>query len=143
MNHLTHETKLSRASNSASAATTAINGAIIDTQGFDEIRAIAVLGDVTSGCVLTLTLEENDVNSGTGMTAISGASATFTAGASDADNKLLIVDWIKTAKRYVRPVLTRTTANAVVDAILVEQAQPRALPVTQSSDVLVTDVGSR
>lgn len=129
--------KIDRVSAAAAAAQTAINSDIVDMVGFDGCIFIAVLDEVTVNSVLTLTVEQNTVNSATGMASI-GATAAHTATATDADSKLLVVDVCQPLERYLRAVLTRTAADAVVGSILAFQYRASELPVTQSADVLVS-----
>lgn len=127
--------KVSRVSNSAVAATTAINSSIVDMAGYDGCIFLALLGDVTDTCVLTLTVQQNTVNSGTGMAAVGNTTA-WTADATNADNKILLADIRNPRERYLRAVLTRTTANAVVDGILAIQYNESVAPVAQASEVI-------
>lgn len=129
--------KITRVANASAAAQTAVAGTILDMQGFDSVLFIASLGDVSDTCVLTLAAQQNTANSATGMAALAG-TATFTADATSADNKLLALDVRYPRERYVRAYLTRTTANAVVDSITAIQYNAKDLPVTQSSTVLVS-----
>lgn len=135
---LLKDAKITQVENSASAAQTELVSDILDMSGYDSVMFIADLGDVTATSVLTLSLKDNSANSTSGAAAISGASATFTAAASDADNKLLIVDCYRPAQRYVFASLTRTTADAVVDGIIAIQYNSRTVPQTQGSTVLAS-----
>lgn len=138
---LLDEVKVTRVENSAVAGTSELKTDVLDMSGFDGVVFIAVLGDVTDTSVLTLTPKGNTANSDSSPTpvAITGASATYTAAASDADNKLMVVDVLRPGYRYVFASLTRTTANAVVDGIIAVQYKCRSVPVTQGSTVLVSD----
>jgi hypothetical protein len=126
----------------ASAATTTLNGSIVcDTQGADGITVIAALGDVTTGSVLGLQVQHGDSNSTTGMTDITGASVGFTAGASNADLKLLQVNVGKLTKRYVRVVITRGTANAVLNGVFgILHGQGREFDGTQGDVIATTTI---
>jgi hypothetical protein len=107
--------------------------------GYDGVVFVALLGDVTATSVLTLTAKENTASSTSSPTPTAvtdGATAAFTAGASDADNKLLVVDVIRCNKRYIFASLTRTVANAVVDGIVAIQYRARNAPITLDSSVL-------
>jgi hypothetical protein len=130
--------KITRISNSSAAAQTEVVSDVLDMAGYDSVMIIATLGDVTSTSVLTLTVKENTANSTSSPTpsTVTDATCTFTAGATDADNKLMIVDVIRPSKRYVFASLTRTTANAVVDSITAIQYNSRSVDVSQGSTVL-------
>lgn len=127
----------------AAAAQTEVLTSVYDMTGYDAIEAVACLGDVTSGSVLTLTMKENTASSTSSPspTAVTGAaSSAFTAGASDADSKLIKVGATHAAlsKRYVFFSLTRTAQNAVVNCILVRRYRARVQPVTVHADVIAS-----
>jgi hypothetical protein len=129
--------KITRVANAAAAATTDVNGSILDMQSFEGVMFVALLGDVADTSVLALKAEQNTVNSGTGMAALTG-NAGLTAGASNADNTALVLDVHKPRERYVRPVLSRGTANAVVDGIIAIQYGPQHKPTTQAASVIAS-----
>ncbi|MGH8596256.1 MAG: hypothetical protein ACREXT_06330 [Gammaproteobacteria bacterium] len=129
--------KITRVANSAVAAQTAVDSSIVDMQGYDGVLFLAALGDVTLNSVLTLTAQQNVINSATGMAAI-GNTVARTAGATDSDNGLLVLDVRKPRERYVRVSLTRTAANAVVDGIFALQYGAGNMPTTHDASVLVT-----
>lgn len=129
MYNLSEVTRVVVASGAAVAAQTAVTGATIDTAGCESVRFLAVLGDVTDGSVLTLKAQSGSQSNGSDATDITGCATTaFTAGASNADGKIISLDVVKPTKRYVTPVLTRTTANAVVAAIVAELYGYRKAP---------------
>lgn len=130
--------KITRIKTSQTAAQTEIVSDVLDMAGYDSVMFIAVLGDISDTCVLTLTIKGNTANSTSSPTpvAVTDGSCTYTAGASDADNKLMIVDVLRPAKRYVFASLTRTTANAVVDGLIAIQYCSRSVDLTQGSTVI-------
>lgn len=134
---LTKNVKITRVSAAAAAAQTAVNGSILDMQGFDGVLFLVLTGDVSDTSVLTLKAEQNSVNSGSGMAALSG-SATFTAGASTADSKALVLDVFKPSKRYVRAALTRATANAAIDGIVAIQYGAQNKPSAHDASVIAS-----
>lgn len=119
------------------AGQAATAGDILDMAGFEGVIFIAKLGDVTDTSVVTLTAQQSTANSAGGMATLSG-SVTFTAGAADADNNLLVLDVYRPTERYVRPVLTSATANAVKNGIIAIRYGGRKLPATQSATVLAS-----
>lgn len=121
----------------ATAGQTALTGDVLDMSGWENVCFIAIFGDVTDTAVLTLAAYDHTANAASGS-AITGASATFTAGATNADSAMLIVDVRQPQKRYVYPYLTRTTANAVVNGILAIRYNGSKLPVTQGATVLAS-----
>ena len=109
----------------------------MDTQGFDSVAFIVALGDVTATSVLLLTAKTNTADSTSSPTPTTLAETVgFTAGASDADNKLLILDLHKPRDRYVFATLARGTANAAVNGIYALLYNAQQMPLTVDSSVI-------
>ena len=132
--------KLAVVEATGAAAQTALTSDIVDMDGWDGVVFIALFGDVSDTSVLGLNVEHGDAAAGGDM-ADTTLSAAFTAGASDADSKVLAVDLYKPTKRYARAVLTRTTANAVVGGIIAVQYGPSVAPVTQHASIIDHEIG--
>lgn len=140
--NLLNEVKITRVANAAAAAQTEVLSSVLDMQGYDGVMFVAILGDITATSVLTLTAKGNTASSTGSPTPVTQvATAAFTAGASDADNKVLVVDVFDPALRYVFASLTRTTANAVVDGIIAIQYTAELRPTTQDASVLARAIG--
>lgn len=131
-----------KVSNGATAGTTEVDSSILDMAGYDGVMFIVDLGTVTDASVMTLTVQQNTANSTSGMTAITGAAATFTA--STSSNKAMLVDVYRPLDRYVRAAFTRTTQNAVVNTIIAIQYKAKFQPTTLDASVIAsaTVVGS-
>lgn len=132
---LLNDVKVTVISPAAVAAQTAIESDILDMSGYEGVLFLAVLGDVTTGSVLGLAAQQNIANSTSGMATLAG-SATFTAGASDADSKVLALDVYRPRERYVRAYLTRTTANAIIGGIIAIQYGAAKKPQSQAASVI-------
>ena len=116
-----------------------LTGDILDLQNCDSVTGIAILGDVTTTSVITLKAYTGD-DSALSDGAYETVTATVTADATSADNKLLILDIVKPGKRYCRFDLVRATANAVVDGIIGIRYNFRTIPTTQPTDVVDSDI---
>ena len=116
-----------------------LNGDILDLQDCDSVMGIAILGDVAATSVVTLKAFTGDAPA-LGDGAYETVTATVTADATSADNKLLVLDVVKPGKRYCRFDLVRATANAVVDGIVGIRYNPRVKPTTQPADVVDSDI---
>lgn len=123
--------------NAAAAGQTTLTTDVVDTQGFDSVCFVVKLGDVTDTSALTLKGFTNDTNDTVTPTELSD-NVTFTAGATDADNKLLILDIHKPRDRYVYATLARGTANAVVDGIFAILYNAHEKPVSQDASVIAS-----
>lgn len=131
--NLTYGCKTVRAINATVAGTSAVNGSWIDTLGFEAFRAVALLGTLTSTQVTSLKFQ-GSLDGSTNPVDLGPSSS---GAAADADsNKLLISEIFRVnTYRYIRPVVVRATANAVVDGVIVELFLPRVEPVIQDSTV--------
>jgi hypothetical protein len=136
--NLLKDVKVTLVQVSAAAGTTALNSSVLDMQGFEGVMYLAVLNDVTSGSILTLTAKRNTANSTSSPTPTSGPAATYTsASSSDADDKLLIVDDFRPQERYSFANLTRTTQNAVIGGIIAIQYKAGKRPTTQDATTVL------
>jgi len=122
--------KVTRPISATAAGATAVNGTALDMTGFVGIRFVALLGTLTGTQVTSLKAQQGALSDGSDAVDIAGA---VTAAAADGDgNKLLILDVAKSliTARYVRPVVNRSVANAVVDGVIAEQYKAGTEPVT-------------
>lgn len=125
--------KVVRVVNATAAGTTDINGTAVDMDGFDSVEFVALYGALTATQVTSLKAESSD-SSSTGFAAITGAATTALA---DGDgNKAQRLEVYKPQKRYVRCVVDRGTANAVVDGVVAILHGPAIKPVTQDATVV-------
>lgn len=140
--NLSKSVKITVVEATASAATTELVTDVLDMSGYEGVMFIAVTGDVTSGSVLTLTVKGNSANSTSSPTPVTQAATdAFTAGASDADSKALVVDVYKPTLQYIFGSLTRTAQNAVVGTILAIQYGAHNKPTTQDATVIASKFG--
>lgn len=131
---------ITRGKASAVAGTTDQDSTVYDMSGYESVMVIWAVGDATSGSVLELQVFGNTASSTSSPSPveITADDATYTAGASDADNKLFIVDiprWNPTY-RYMFARGLIDTQNCVSDAIIVICYNARTVPVTQDSTVI-------
>ena len=132
--NITKHGKLTRVSNAVAAGTGTVNGTGVDTKGFGSTTFIAAFGTLTSGTVVTLKAQQSPTTTTGDYGDIAGSSQTV---AADDDNQICAVEIVGATERYLRPVITRTTANAVVDGIIAIQTDPHTEPVTHDSSTVV------
>lgn len=140
--NLLKECKITVVEATAAAAQTELVTDVLDMSGYEGVMFIAMTGDVTTSSVLTLTIKGNSANSVSSPTPVTQkASDAFTAGASDADSKVIVVDLYKPTLRYIFGSLTRTAANAVVGGIIAIQYGAHNKPTTQDTSVIASAFG--
>lgn len=119
------------------AGTTSLTTDVVDMQGFDSVAFVAHLGDVTDTSALTLTGQTGAVADGSDAADLA-LPVTFTADATSADNKLMILDLHRPRQRYVRATLDRVTANAVVNGVVAILYNASEQPVTEDASVIAS-----
>lgn len=118
------------------AANTDSNSTRFDMSGYDGILFVTAITDSVATGVATLTVEQNDADSDTGMAAITGAEAKATSAVDDDLNgKILIVDVYKPLKRYVQGVRTSATKNIAFGEIYAIRYKGKMGPIALSSTI--------
>lgn len=121
------------------AAQTAISGAILDMQayGSDRVLITVIMGVITGSAVTSLKVSASDASDFADPVDITGTAQTI---ADDKDGKIFQVEVINVAKRYIRLMVSRGTANAVVAAAIYQVYGLRNKPVTQGADVATLEI---
>lgn len=125
------------ADGAGAASATPSKGTIIDMAGYNGVMFVALMGNVLDTSAVALKVAGAAVNDTAEMALLSG-SAGGTAGASDYDDKLVVLDVYKPSQRYLEAQLFHVTANAPFDGILAIQYEPNEAPVTQGSSVVAS-----
>lgn len=120
-----------RAMNAQAAGATNVNGLVIDTLGYDTVAFVGLFGALTATQVTGLKVQEGNAADGSDMADLAGSAVGPMA---DADsNKVLAEEVYRPRKRYVRCVVTRKAANAVIDGVLALLAGGEATPPDQDA----------
>lgn len=123
--------KLTRVINATAAGTSAVNGAIIDMADFEGVQFVVALGALTATQVTSLKAQHGDAAN---LSDAADMAGTLTGPALDADsNKTLVLDVNRPTKRYIRVVVNRATANAVIDSGMALQYGPKKKPTTNDA----------
>lgn len=130
---LLKNTKIVRHNNGAAAGTTTITpSAGVDMQGFNSAMFLVLLGALTDTTVPSIKIQQSDDDGvADGYSDLEGTAFAVT----DADdNKVIAVEIIRPTKRYLKLILARATANAVLDGILCILGNAIGpLPITQTT----------
>lgn len=137
MNNLLNNVEFSVVEVAAGAAQTELTSDVVDMAGWTGVVFVASLGDVSENSVLGFVVDDSETGQGS-WDDLAGPLS-HTAGATDADNKLLILDVCRPEKRYLRARLTRTAANAVIGNIVAIKYGPLHVPIEQGDTVLASD----
>ena len=131
---LSERVKVSRVLNAVAAGTTAQNGTAVDMQGYDGVMFVAMFGTLTANQVTSLKAQQSSDNGSADTFA--DLEETGVGPLVDGDgNKCLILDVFCPEERYVRPVVSRGTANAVIDGVIAIQYSARERPTAHAASV--------
>lgn len=116
------------------------NSTRIDMSDYESAMFVVPITDSVATGVATLTVQSNSADSDTGMTAITGASATATCATNDDLNgTLLVVEVINPGNEWIQATLTSATANIAFGAT-VAYLVPRRKPAVQGATVTDTAI---
>jgi len=90
------------------AATTDIEGAVLDMAGFESVLMMVVFGEITGSAVTSIKAQQGDESDLSDATDLEGTGQTI---ADDDDNETFYIDLVKPTKRYVRLYVDRGTQN--------------------------------
>lgn len=117
---LNDKVALQRVIDATAAGTTPINGNGVDLgdqEGYDGVLFILAVGALTATQLTSMKAQASDDNGASDAYADIANSNTQTL--QDADNnKLLLLDVYRPPKQWVRPIVNRGTADAVVDGVI-------------------------
>ncbi|MEO1063741.1 MAG: hypothetical protein AAFZ07_20175 [Actinomycetota bacterium] len=129
-----------RVMNAVAAGTTDQNGTGVDLSadgGYDGVLFIGVFGALTATQVTQLHAEVSDDDGSSDGYSDLADSQTDALGDDD-DNDLVLLDVFQPPKKWVRPVVERGTANAVIDGVIALLYRGRAPITSHLGTVAVT-----
>lgn len=131
MENLLKDVKITRVLNGVAAGTTVQNSSVVDMSGWDGVTFILMVGTLTATQVTSLKGQQGNVSN---LSDAADLLGTLVGPLADGDsNKCLALDIYRPTDRYVRAVVNRATANAVIDGVIAIQYRGRKSPVTQDT----------
>lgn len=134
MQTLSTSVKTTRVSNAVAAGLTTITSAIVDTVGFDSTRFEVLVGAINATGGVLITVQQGNASDLSDAQNLVGA---VSLNDTD-DNKVAIVEVLRTSRRYLRVQVTRSVANSVIDGIVALQYGARNLPTTDDATTVKT-----
>lgn len=132
--NLTTFGKLTRVVDATAAGTTDVNGTVVDMKGFDACTFIVGFGTITVAAVSGIHVQQGELANGSDMADLVGTSVSV---ADTADNQIVAVEVTQPRERYLRVVVDRATANAVIDFGIAIQTSAQVEPVTHDATTVV------
>jgi|TARA_Y100000310_G_scaffold271213_1_gene285611 hypothetical protein len=131
--NLSKATKVTRHEVAVAAGSTDITpSGYIDMQNFEGCMFIINFGTITATAVTGVRLQQCDTSGGT-YADLEGSAQVV---ADSDDDQAFIIDCYRPQERYLKVIIDRATANAVLDGITAIQYGPRKLPVSDDSSTV-------
>jgi len=135
-----------RVMNAVAAGTTDQNSSWVDVQNCSGVRFIALFGTLTSTQVTSMKLQgattSNQSDAADLLASETGTVVTTTALADADGNKMLVAEVYRPKVRYIRAVIDRGTANAVIDGVIAEKiVKHPAPPARDTTQAVATAKG--
>jgi hypothetical protein len=124
--------KETRIMNSQAAGITPVNSSVIDMQGYEGVQFSALFGTITATAVTGIKVQQGNAADCSDGVDLAGTALAIPDTAS---NKILLTEVYKPTKRYLRVVVTRGTANAVIDGVIAQQFGARVEPPVHDASV--------
>ncbi len=135
---LSDDIKISRVMPAIAAGKDDTNeGVVLDMANCQGVVFIAAFGTISDTSVTKIVAQQGDESDGSDMADLKGSAVSVTPGTDN--NKLVVLDIKKPAKRYVQCNIIRATANAVIDGVIAIQYGLSKVPATQPSTVASTE----
>lgn len=130
-----NQEKTVRVLNAQAAGTSDLTSAAIDTAGWDGVKIYTAFGALTSGAVTSVKLQQSSDDGGSDAYAdLAGSSVPV---ADSRSNDVVVHDIYRPKERYIKAVIDRGTANAVVDGVWAVLYNNKKQPTTDDSATVV------
>lgn len=124
--------KVTRVMNAVAAGTTVQNSAVVDMQNFESVKFIATFGALTANQVTSIKAQQDTVLAFNDDP--QDLAGTLVGPLADADgNKALTLEIVRPRERFVRCVVNRATANAVIDGVIAIQYGGKKMPLSHDA----------
>jgi hypothetical protein len=129
---LTDDIKVTRIMNAVAAGTSVQTSSAVNMAGYDGVLFIALLGTLTASQETSLKAQQSSDDGSADAYGDLEGTLVGPMGDDD-DNKCLMLDIYRPEKQYLKALLNRATANAVIDGIIAIQYSARSRPVAQAT----------
>lgn len=132
--NLSKNIAISRVLNAVAAGTSAQTSSAVDMTGYEGCLFIASFGALTATQVTSIKAQQSSDDGSSD--AYADLTGTLVGPLADADgNKLLVLDVYRPRDRYLKCIVNRATANAVIDGVIAIRYGARVQPTVQGSTV--------
>lgn len=117
------------------AGTTLQTGSAVDMAGWEGVKFYYQFGAITAGAVTSCKVQQSsDDGAADAYADLLGSSVTV---ADDDDGQVVVIDIKRPKERYLKPLISRGTQNAVIDGILAVRYGPRTKDTSEAAATVV------
>lgn len=133
---LLEHVKITRSLAAVAAGTTVQAGSAVDMAGYDGVLFVALFGTLTATQTTSLKAQQSSDNAVADDFSDLEGSSVGPMGDDD-DGLMLALDVWRPVKQYVKPVVVRGVANAVIDGVIAIRYAARNKPTVQDITTLL------
>ena len=134
LNNLVENSEIVRVENAVAAGVSTITpSAGVDTDDAEGVMFIIEFGAITAGAVTSVKIQQSADDSS--YADLEGSSVSID---DDEDEQVIVIDIRRPTDRYVLPIISRATQNAVLEGITAIKYRLRKSPATQGATVADT-----
>lgn len=128
--------EIRRVMNAVAAGTSDQNSSVVDMQGYESVLFLPLFGTLTATQVTKVKVQQGSAADGSDMADLAG---TLSASLADGDSNKIgrPTEVFRPTKRYVRLVIDRGTANAVIDGVIALLGRGGTLPPSLHTTVAI------
>jgi hypothetical protein len=123
-----------RVMNAVAAGTSVQTSSAVNMAGADGCLFILLVGTLTATQVTALKAQQSDDDGSADDYDDLEGTLVGPLGDDD-DNKMLVLDVFRPSKQYLKAVVNRATANAVIDGVIAIKYSVREAPITNDASV--------
>jgi len=129
--------RIERVMNAVAAGTSDQTSSAVDMQlggTFHEVTFLALFGTLTASQVTSIRVQQSDDDGS--ADAYGDIEGTASSALADADSNKMLAVTVRPSKRYVKCIVDRLTANAVIDGVIAIKKYADEIPVTQPATII-------
>lgn len=135
--------RIERCMNGVVAGTSDQTSSAVDMKAggdFDECTFVALFGALTATQVTSIKCQQSDDDGSSD--AYSDIAGSASAALADADGNKMLAYTVRPTKRYLKLIIDRGTANAVIDGVLAIKTRGTPVVVTQPTTIVGWEVAN-
>lgn len=137
METISNNVRTARVLNALAGGYTDAFGTILDRSGFGTIRLVVLFGAISATPIIRVRMLEGNAADMSDATLV-GSSVTIEDGS--ADNKVVILEQLRPAKRYVRLHIQEVSGTAAIDGAIAELGGARSVATSDDASVLTRSI---